>query len=251
MQLVHIYLNFVGYMHICIGIGRLAGYTLPENFDKPYLSKNFLDLWARWHITLSEWFKFYLFNPLLKSLNKRWGGTKGRSDQYFGAIAFFMTFLTMGIWHGSTAIFVVYGLLLGGGVTANKIWQIRMSRHLGKVRYREICQRAWYGQLSRALTLSYFAVALTCVWIDPVQVSNMASMRGMLCGLITLTTLTILLLVVLWLTDLVRLLFRQRDTSFLRGDIFTAMLSGLKLFLTINFAVALHSGAPEFVYKYF
>jgi alginate O-acetyltransferase complex protein AlgI len=250
-QLIHLYINFAGYMHICIGFGRLAGYSLPENFDEPYKAKNFLDLWARWHITLSEWFKFYLFNPVLKVLVGRWGSSNGQHAQYFGAAAFFVTFVTMGIWHGSTNIFVFYGLLLGLGVTVNKVWQIQMMKHFGKKRYKELCHQAWYSRLSTSFALSFFAVALTCIWIDPVQVSSMASVRGFLCGFLTLLMLCVLLCSFFWLATLLQPITRLKDSFFVSGDVPTAAITGFLLLLLLNFVVVVGSGAPEFIYKAF
>lgn len=83
--LLHLYLNFAGYMHVVIGIGVLAGLRLPENFNDPFRTANFVELWSRWHITLSEWFKFYLFNPLLKAMGRRWGDAVPMA--YLGAIS--------------------------------------------------------------------------------------------------------------------------------------------------------------------
>ena len=128
--LLNLFVNFAGYMNIVIGVGSLAGIILPENFDHPFKSEGFLDLWSRWHITLSNWFKSYLFNPLLRTLSARWG-TKN-STPYLGAIAFYVTFFVMALWHGTTSIFFVYGLFLGSGVTINRLWQILTPKVLGK-----------------------------------------------------------------------------------------------------------------------
>ena len=124
--LLNLFVNFAGYMNIVIGVGSLAGIVLPENFDHPFRSDSFLDLWSRWHITLSNWFKSYLFNPLLRMLSARWG-TKN-STPYLGAIAFYVTFFVMAVWHGTTSIFVIYGLFLGSGVTINRLWQILIPK---------------------------------------------------------------------------------------------------------------------------
>jgi len=173
----NLYVNFSGYMEIVIGIGVLAGLTLPENFNFPFLSKNFLDLWSRWHITLSNWLKFYLFNAVLKSLGARFGTRSNMA--YLGAIAFFVTFVVMGIWHGTTYIFFVYGLFLGAGVTVNRLWQIWAPQWLGKSGYKNLQQRQWYFQLSRAATLSYLAVALTSFWITDQQAAALIRPDGL------------------------------------------------------------------------
>jgi alginate O-acetyltransferase complex protein AlgI len=175
--LVNLFVNFAGYMNIVIGVGSLAGIVLPENFDHPFMSDSFLDLWSRWHITLSNWFKTYLFNPLLRMLSARWG-TKN-STPYLGAIAFYVTFFVMAVWHGTTSIFVIYGLFLGSGVTVNRLWQILIPKIFGKNNYKVLSGRRWYFQLSRAATISYLAVALTSFWINGEQAVKLGRPSGL------------------------------------------------------------------------
>jgi len=161
---VYLYANFAGYMDIVIGVGILMGQELPENFNQPFLARSFLEFWQRWHMTLSEWFKTYVFNPLLKALATRF--TSPASGPYLGVAAFFVTFLIMGVWHGTTSVFVVYGLLMGAGASANKLWQVMMTKRLGKKGYRALAEKQWVIYFSRGLTLAYFALALTCLWVD-------------------------------------------------------------------------------------
>ena len=133
---VYLYFNFSGYMDIVIGIGTLLGQSLPENFDKPFTARSFLEFWQRWHMTLSQWFKFYLFNPLLMFLMTCFPAPA--LTAYLGVLAFFVTFLVMGVWHGTTAVFVIYGLLMGAGASINKLWQVTCTERLGKKRYRAL-----------------------------------------------------------------------------------------------------------------
>ncbi len=108
------------------------------------MAKSFLDFWSRWHITLSEWFRDYFFNPLLKALIKL--PLSPGWVPYLGAIAFFATFGAIGLWHGTSWAFVVLGFLFGLGASANKIWQIAAAGYLGKKAYQLLCRRAWYFQ---------------------------------------------------------------------------------------------------------
>ena len=158
----YLYYNFSGYMDIVIGVGMLLGQILPENFDKPFSARSFLEFWQRWHMTLSEWFKIYVFNPFLVFLITHF--TTPGVTAYLGVLAFFVTFLIMGIWHGTTLVFVIYGLLMGAGASINKLWQIFCVSMFGKKRYNLISRKAAYAYLARGLTFSYFAVALTCLW---------------------------------------------------------------------------------------
>lgn len=250
-QLTHLYFNFAGYMHICIGIGNLVGFALPENFNEPHKAKNFLDFWSRWHITLSEWFKFYLFNPILKVLSFRWGSPK--NTPYLGALAFFVTFLVMGIWHGTTIVFVFYGLLLASGVTVNKLWQIQATKWLGKEGYKRLCLQSRYMLLSRAATLSFFAIALTCIWIDPSQVEALASLRGMVLGAVTFFSLSAFFAVFMWVVDRACQLFNDRRlcvVTYGNGLASSAWIA-VKIFVLANFSIVLGNSAPEFVYKAF
>ncbi|MBR1171001.1 MBOAT family protein [Bradyrhizobium liaoningense] len=159
---VYLYYNFSGYMDIVIGSGTLLGQTLPENFDNPFSARSFLEFWQRWHMTLSQWFKFYLFNPLVMLLLSCFPAPA--LTAYLGVIAFFVTFLVMGVWHGTTAVFVVYGLLMGAGASINKLWQLACTERLGKKRYKAITETLAYIYFARGVTISYFVLALTCLW---------------------------------------------------------------------------------------
>ena len=174
----YLYANFAGYMDIVIGVGALAGLRLPENFNRPFAARNFLDFWSRWHMTLSSWFKTYLFNPLLKALAKRY--PSGRVAPYLAAVAFFITFLVMGVWHGSTSVFVVYGLLLGAGVSINQGWQVFAARRWGKKQYTQACERPLVVYLARGATFAYFALALGCLWLNLAELTALVQRLGVL-----------------------------------------------------------------------
>jgi alginate O-acetyltransferase complex protein AlgI len=174
----YLYANFAGYMDIVIGVGALGGLRLPENFNRPFAARNFLDFWSRWHMTLSSWFKTYLFNPLLKALAKRY--PSGRLAPYLAAVAFFVTFLVMGVWHGSTSVFIVYGLLLGAGVSVNQGWQVFATRRWGKKQYKQACERPLVIYLSRGLTFAYFALALGCLWLNLSELTALVRQLGLL-----------------------------------------------------------------------
>jgi len=162
--LLFLYMNFSGYMDLVIGVGLLFGWKLPENFRQPFAAENFLDFWSRWHITLSNWFKWYLYNPFLKALVTRW--PTQAVLPYFGVAAFFVTFFVMGIWHGTTSVFVFFGLFLGLGVSINRLYQIYLHKMLGKERTKILTALPVYRHMARGMALSYFSLALTCFWVD-------------------------------------------------------------------------------------
>lgn len=98
-----LYGDFAGYSQIAIGVARILGFRLPENFRAPYIARNLADMWARWHITLSTWVRDYMFMPL--------GGY--RRGVWFGAFNLFLTFVLMGLWHGAGWNFIAFGAYNG------------------------------------------------------------------------------------------------------------------------------------------
>lgn len=98
-----IYTDFYGYSLIAKGTAKVLGYELYDNFDSPYLSKSIKEFWRRWHISLSTWFRDYLYFPL--------GGSR---TSYIKKIRNIMiVFLVSGLWHGASWTFVIWGLLHG------------------------------------------------------------------------------------------------------------------------------------------
>ena len=100
---VQIYCDFSGYTDIAIGCARIMGIRLMQNFDRPYSAENIRDFWSRWHISLSSWFKDYLYIPL-------GGNRKGYARQL---VNLFIVFLVSGLWHGAEWTFILWGLLHG------------------------------------------------------------------------------------------------------------------------------------------
>ena len=163
---IYLYASFSGYTDIVRGFGGLAGLVPPENFDRPFLSADFLDLWSRWHISLSEWFKLYVFNPLTKAMIAL--DSRPTTVPYLGAVGFFVTFLLMGLWHGLSPRYALYGLMLGLGVSLNKLYQVAMGQWLGRRAYLAMTRQAVYAAVTRALAVGYFVLALAFLWlVDP------------------------------------------------------------------------------------
>jgi alginate O-acetyltransferase complex protein AlgI len=107
---LQLYFDFSAYTDIALGIGSLFGITLPPNFNNPYLATSPADFWTRWHISLSTWFRFYLFFPFSRSLLKRWGANRSELAQYTSNI---VTMSLIGLWHGAGWGFVLWGLYHG------------------------------------------------------------------------------------------------------------------------------------------
>ncbi|MBR6033913.1 MAG: MBOAT family protein [Clostridia bacterium] len=98
---LYLFLNFSGYIDISIGISKMFGIELPENFDYPYYSTSISEFWRRWHITLGSWFRDYIYIPL--------GGNR-KGNVYFNLM---VVFILTGLWHGSSWNFIVWGLYNG------------------------------------------------------------------------------------------------------------------------------------------
>jgi len=98
-----LYLDFSGYSDIAIGTARLLGFNLSENFKRPYLSTSFSDFWKRWHISLSSWFKDYVYIPL--------GGSRVKKSKIIRNVM--IVFLLSGLWHGASWNFVIWGAING------------------------------------------------------------------------------------------------------------------------------------------
>jgi D-alanyl-lipoteichoic acid acyltransferase DltB (MBOAT superfamily) len=163
-----LYANFSGYIDIVIALALLMRLRLPENFDRPFSASSFLDFWNRWHITLSTWLKTYVYNPLLLALMRR---TSSLTLQPFlGVISFFITFFLVGIWHGRTTEFIVFGVLQGGGVAVNKLWQLGLTNCLGRKGYKALAANPVYVAFGRGLTFSWFAFTLFWFWADWKQI---------------------------------------------------------------------------------
>lgn len=105
-----IYCDFSGYSDIAIGAARTMGFDLMKNFDSPYLSKSITEFWRRWHISLSTWFRDYVYIPL--------GGS--RNGEYKTYFNLFIVFLVSGLWHGAAMTFVIWGAIHGVIIVVEK-----------------------------------------------------------------------------------------------------------------------------------
>ena len=106
-----IYFDFSGYSDMAIGLGRMVGFEYLENFNAPYIAKNFTEFWKRWHISLSNWMREYLYFPL--------GGN--RHGQVRTIFNLWLVFLLSGIWHGASWNFLIWGAFHGFFISFDKI----------------------------------------------------------------------------------------------------------------------------------
>jgi len=119
-----IYFDFAGYSIMAIGVSKLFGYVIPDNFDHPYGATSLIDFWRRWHISLSSWLRDYVYIPL--------GGNRGtRAGMYRNLI---VTMFLGGLWHGASWNFVLWGTIHGLALCANHAWRTRVGESDGFIR---------------------------------------------------------------------------------------------------------------------
>jgi alginate O-acetyltransferase complex protein AlgI len=131
-----IYFDFSGYTDMALGLARMMGFKLPENFNNPYISRSITEFWRRWHITLSFWFRDYVFLPLAYSVSRklpreRYSGI--RTDKVIYVIAVGITFLLCGFWHGAAWTFILWGLYQGIFLALDRFFLLKYLKKTGKL----------------------------------------------------------------------------------------------------------------------
>ncbi|MBF0633658.1 MAG: MBOAT family protein [Nitrospinae bacterium] len=133
---LQIYFDFSGYSDMAIGLAKMFGFTFPENFNYPYVSLSIKEFWRRWHITLSNWFRDYLYIPM--------GGNRGSAGRMYFNL--FTVFFLCGLWHGASWNFVVWGMIHGLALVLERLGAEKMMEK-------------WPRVLRHIYTLSVVAVA--------------------------------------------------------------------------------------------
>ena len=119
---LQLYYDFSGYSDMAIGLGKIFGFDFPENFNYPYIARSIREFWQRWHITLSTWFRDYLYFPM--------GGSRGSEVRtYFNLMT---VFLLCGFWHGAGWTFIIWGACHGFFLSLERMGLERMIQRLGR-----------------------------------------------------------------------------------------------------------------------
>ena len=203
-------------------------------------------------MTLSGWFKAYLYSPLLLALMRRFPSLS--LQPFLGVFCFFVTFFLVGIWHGRTSEFIFYGVLQGAGVSVNKLWQIGLERVMGRKGYKELAKKPIYIAFGRGLTFSWFALTLFWLWANWQQLDSIFTAIGWMHWLC--------IWLVIWLCATVTLAFWERLRATLlsirtaEGALLTNRYSLVVCmsvfgFVTYIVTVLLNQPAPDIVYKAF
>jgi alginate O-acetyltransferase complex protein AlgI len=119
---MQIYFDFSGYSDMALGLAKMLGFNLPENFENPYTSKNITEFWRKWHISLGAWMKEYLYIPLGgNKVNYKW-------QMYLNL---WLVFLISGLWHGASWNFVIWGAFHGIFLILDRLFLIKLTQKLG------------------------------------------------------------------------------------------------------------------------
>jgi len=249
-----LYANFSGYIDIVIALARLMRVRLPENFNRPFSATSFLEFWSRWHITLSNWLKRYVYNPLLMALMR--SITSLAAEPYLGVFCFFVTFFLIGIWHGRTSEFLVFGVLHGGGVSINKLWQVLMTRVMGRAGYKRLARNPAYEAFGRGLTFTWFAFTLFWFWGNWEQIEKIFSALSAPQWIGVCLAVWLFAAAVLASWEWLRAALLSINFSFSDGPLLTSRYARVVwatalALVTLVMAIVLQQPAPDIVYKAF
>lgn len=155
-----IYFDFSGYSDMAIGLGRMFGFHFLENFNYPYISKSITEFWQRWHISLSTWFKEYVYIPL--------GGNRCGKKRMI--VNIFIVWGLTGFWHGASFNFLLWGLYFGCVLLIEKLWLSKILKRL------PVCFQHTYALFIILISWAIFAIEDVSILLSQLQV--MLFMKG-------------------------------------------------------------------------
>ncbi|WP_315080548.1 D-alanyl-lipoteichoic acid biosynthesis protein DltB [uncultured Clostridium sp.] len=140
---LYLFFDFAGYSLFAIGTSYIFGIKTPDNFNKPFVSKDMKEFWTRWHISLSRWFGDYIFSRfVLNSMRKK----RFKNRIIASHVAQIITMFVMGLWHGLTTYYIIYGLYQGSALVLTDIYQ-RKSTY-----YKKHKKEKWFQMIQRVVT---------------------------------------------------------------------------------------------------
>lgn len=162
LYLIYLFFDFAGYSAMAVGTSYLLGIKTPDNFNKPFLSVDIKDFWNRWHITLSSWFRDFIFTRFMVDSARK----KRFSNRLTGAsVGLILNMLIMGVWHGLEGHYILYGLYHGILLAVVEVYQ-KKSKFYKKYRNNKcyvVC--SWFINLNIVmLGFLIFSGYLTEVW---------------------------------------------------------------------------------------
>lgn len=155
---MYLFFDFAGYSSFAVGTSYILGIKAPDNFNKPFLSKDMKEFWTRWHISLSKWFGDYLYSRIvLRSMRKK----RFKSRFTASHVAQIITMLVMGIWHGLSLFYIIYGLYQGVVLVLTDIIQRKWKY------YKKHKKEKWfqYVQIAINFNVACFGLFLFSGWL--------------------------------------------------------------------------------------
>jgi D-alanyl-lipoteichoic acid acyltransferase DltB (MBOAT superfamily) len=159
---VWLYLDFSAYSDIAVGIGTLLGVATPENFNRPLLSRNMIQFWERWHMSLSLFVRRQVFIPLQMAFMRT---TDAAYPLTCAIVATALSFLVTGLWHGLTIGFLIWGVAQGFGVIATRLYSYILQKRLGAKGVRAYLANPWIRVAAIVLTFEFEAATLVTLFI--------------------------------------------------------------------------------------
>ncbi len=158
----YMFFDFAGYSLMATGVAYLFGIRCPDNFNKPFISTDMNDFWNRWHMTLSYWFRDYLFSRVVRRLMKS-GYISNKLT--LSSVAFIINMGVMGVWHGLTSAYITYGLYHGVLLALTKIYQKKSKLHKKYKKKKPYKLLSWFITLNLVMFGFYiFSGRLGVLW---------------------------------------------------------------------------------------
>ena len=161
----YIYFNFSGYCDVVIAFAKLSGFTVKENFNRPYLSRSVVEFWNRHHITLSEWIRDYIYSPMFKAFISGPFEKNIKAGQY---LSLFLTFTIAGVWHGTDMNYLIYGLFQGLGIVVATSFRDKLKKKIGKKGLKKYDANKYIGAIEICVTWMYICLTFSFVGYDVV-----------------------------------------------------------------------------------
>jgi len=237
---LELYCDFSGYSDMAIGVAKMLGFDLGINFNLPFLAKNPSDFWRRWHISLSSWFRDYVYIPL-------GGNRRGRLRTYFNL---FVTMLLSGIWHGASWTFIIWGICWAVASTLHKIFS-DIRKHL------KIQSKGALSKLSGAVSI-LITFAVTVPFFVPFRAGNLSTTGVIFSRMFTspngihyISVYAVIFMVLLFAVNLIAAIFNKKDDLFRPLDLSKWRWKLVFcLFVVFTFCFA-YIGNTAFIYSQF
>jgi D-alanyl-lipoteichoic acid acyltransferase DltB (MBOAT superfamily) len=166
LNYIWLFLDFSAYSDIAVGIGGLIGVATPENFNRPYIARNSIDFWDRWHMSLSQFIRRNLFFPIQVALVR---STGGRHTLLIASFAFVVSFLLCGLWHGIGLNWLAWGACQAIGLITCNLYREFLLKKLGRKGLSRYLANPWIRVVAMLITFEFIA------WTMVLQVPAVAS----------------------------------------------------------------------------